>query len=93
MCVALQDPQNNLSSQGSPIISNGPFGSHMGNSPGGAAGNSPALSQSSVPFHAANGQHFHPNLGSGSLTDAVARPSGLVRIDSGCTERGKISTF
>ena len=59
----------------------------MTHSSGGAAGHSPALSQSSVPSHATNGQAFYPSLGSGSLTDSVARP-GLDRIDSGFTEPG-----
>ena len=86
--MALQDLQNSLSSQGSPSIGNGPFGSNMGHSSGGAAGHSPALSQTSVPSHATNGQAFHHGLGSGGIADSVARP-GLVRIDSGFAEPGK----
>ena len=85
--MVLQDLQNNLSSQGSPSIAGGPFGSGMAHSSGRAAGHSPALSQRSVPSHAADGQAFYPNLGSGNLTDSVARP-GLDRIDSGFTEPG-----
>ena len=87
LVVALQDLQNSLSSQGSPSIASGPFGSSMGHSSGGGAGHSPALSQSSVPPHATNGLAFYPSLGSGSLTDSVSRP-GLERIDSGFAEPG-----
>ncbi|KAL3138459.1 PSII 6.1 kDa protein, variant 2 [Trebouxia sp. C0010 RCD-2024] len=84
----LQDVHNNSSSQGSPSISNRPFGSAF--SPGARrpAGHSPGLSQSSVPSHATNGHHFYPTLGQGPGESMAARPSGLNRIDSGCTEPG-----
>ena len=82
-CVMLQGLQTNLSSQGSPSLSTGPFGTHMANSSAGANGNSPALSNNSVPSIAPNGQSFYANPGSVSLVDQLARPSGLDRIDSG----------
>lgn len=63
----------------------------MGHSSGGPAGHSPALSQSSVPSHATNGQAFHHGLGSGGIADSVARP-GLDRIDSGFAEPGETDT-
>ncbi|KAL3143125.1 PSII 6.1 kDa protein [Trebouxia sp. C0009 RCD-2024] len=81
-----QDVHNNSSSQGS--RSNRPFGSTFSPSARRPAGHSPALSQSSVPSHATNGHHFYPTLGQSPSDSAAARPSGLDRIDSGCTEPG-----
>lgn len=90
-CMVQQDVHNNSSSQGS--RSNRPFGSTFSPSARRPAGHSPALSQSSVPSHATNGHHFYPTLGQSPSDSAAARPSGLDRIDSGCTEPGKDLTY